>query len=266
MFEALANESTQIIDLSVGLEDGIASEPWPPEIDYQSHKDGAETLSKALRDQGFDVDPEDFPDGLGMAAEMITAFPHTATHMDAPWHYGPEVDGEPSKTIDEVPLSACAGYAVVLDFTWKEPRTEITVDEIKEQLDELDHDLSEGEIVLLHTGADELWGQPEYLAEYPGMNAEGTKFLIDQGVKLIGTDAYGFDKPFAEMGRRFDETGDTNELFPAHFVGRDVEYFQIEKMANLNQLPRRTNIPFAAFPVKIKNGSGGWVRPVAFIE
>jgi kynurenine formamidase len=266
MLDLFGSDSTQLIDLSVGLEDGVASEPWPPEIDYEDHEGGAETLASALRSQGFDVEAEDFPDGIGMAAERITAYPHTATHMDAPWHYGPEVDGRPSKTIDEVPLSECIGRAVVFDFTWKEPRTEITVDEIRDQLDELDHELSPGEIVLIHTGADDLYGEPEYLTEFPGMNAEGTKYLVERGVTLIGTDAYGFDKPFAEMGRRFQETGDSDELFPAHFAGRDVEYYQIEKMANLNRLPRRTDIPFAAFPVKIENGSGGWVRPVAFVD
>ncbi|RDI69929.1 cyclase family protein [Halopelagius longus] len=266
MWSQLASGDARILDLSISIEADVESEPWPPEINYEDHEDGAETLAATLRQQGFDVDAEDFPGGLGLAAEFLTATPHTATHMDAPWHYGPEVDGDPAKTIDEVPLSWGIGNAVVLDFTWKEPRSEISAEEIEVQLEELDHELSAGEIVLVQTGADELWGTHEYLTEYPGMSAEGTKFLVEQGVKVVGTDAYGFDKPFVEMGRRFEETGDSDELWPAHFAGREVEYCQIEKMANLDALPRRTEIPLLAIPVSIENGSGGWVRPIAVIE
>ena len=98
------------------------------------------------------------------------------------------------------------------------------------------------------------------------MSSEATNYLLEAGVRVIGTDAYGFDKPFAEMGRRFAETGSSEELWPAHLAGREREYCQIEKLANLDRLPRRTNVPLVAFPVRIENASAGWVRPVAFAE
>ncbi|MDJ1433830.1 cyclase family protein [Halostagnicola sp. A-GB9-2] len=266
MWNKLVSGDVRIVDLSIPIQADVESEPWPPEIEYENHEDGAKTLAEPLQGQGFDVDPEDFPDGLGMAAEFITAAPHTSTHMDAPWHYGPEVDGEPAKTIDEVPVEWGIGEAIVLDFTWKEPRTEISKAELEEQLAKYDHELSPDDIVLLHTGADERWGTAEYLTEFPGMSAEGTTYLVERGVKVIGTDAYGLDKPFVEMGRRFEETGDSDELWPAHFAGRDVEYCQIEKLTNLDELPQGTGIPFLAVPTQIEDGSGGWVRPLAFVE
>lgn len=261
----MSSQESDLIDLSIGLEAGVDSEPFPPEITYRDHADGAERLAAHLRDQGFDVEASDFPDGLGLATEDVSAIPHTGTHMDAPWHYGPEVDGEPARTIDEVPLEWCVGEAVVLDFTWKEPRSEISAEEVRTQLAELDHDLSAGEMVFIETGADELWGTSEYLTEFPGMGSEATKYLVGEGVKVIGTDAYGFDKPFVEMARRFVDTGDSAELWPAHFAGREVEYCQIEKMANLDELPRRTGVPVTAQPVVIEDASGGWVRPVAHV-
>ncbi|WP_226004228.1 cyclase family protein [Natrinema salinisoli] len=259
-------DETTLIDLSIGLEDGVASEPTPPSIDAFDHEAGAERLAETLREQGYDVDAGDFPDGMGLAWEDLEVIPHAGTHLDAPWHYGPEVDGEPAKTIEEIPLEWCRGNAVVLDFRWMEPGSEISASDLEDALADLDHDLSPGEIVLIQTGADELWGQPEYLTEFPGMSAEGTKFLVEQGVKVIGTDAYGFDKPFATMGERYVESGDDGELWPAHLAGRDVEYCQIEKMANLDRLPRKTDIPVVAFPIKIEDGSAGWVRPVALLE
>ncbi|ADB62321.1 cyclase family protein [Haloterrigena turkmenica DSM 5511] len=262
----LTSDDATLIDLSIGLEDGPPSEPMPPSIDAFDHEAGAERLAENLRELGHDVDAEDFPAGMGLAWEDLEVIPHAGTHLDAPWHYGPEVDGEPAKTIEEIPLEWCRGNAVVLDFREKDAGEEIDVADLETALDDLNHDLSPSEIVLIQTGADELWGTPEYLTQFPGMSAEGTKFLVDQGVTVIGTDAYGFDKPFTEMGRRYVESGDESELWPAHFAGREVEYCQIEKMANLDELPRKTDVPIVAFPIKIENGSAGWVRPVAFVE
>lgn len=266
LWEALTNGDVEFIDLSIGLEPD-ASEPFPPEIEYFDHERGAEMLTANLHELGYEeIEASNFPGGMGLTWEELTLIPHAGTHLDAPWHYGPDVDGEPSKTIDEIPLEWCAGNAVVLDFTWKEPRTEIGRDEIESELESLDHELTEGEIVLLETGADELWGTADYTTEFPGMGAAGTKYLVEQGVKVIGTDAYGFDKPFAEMGRRYVESGDESELWPAHFAGREVEYCQIESMANLDELPGRTEVPIVTFPVEIKDASAGWVRPVALLE
>lgn len=259
--------NADLIDLSIGLEPGAKSEPWPPEIEYMDHMEGAATLTERLKELGVDdMEPDEFPDGHGLAWETVEAIPHTGTHLDAPWHYGPTVGDESAKTIDEIPLDWCWGNAVILDFTGKEPETEISTAEIKERLDNLDHTLSPGELVFVETGADEMWGSAEYLTEFPGMSAEATKYIVNQGVKVIGTDAYGFDKPFATMAERYAETGDNSELWPAHLAGRDVEYCQIEKMANLDKLPKRTDIPVVTFPVKIEEASAGWVRPVAFVE
>jgi len=262
----LSLADTEVVDLSIGIEPGAASEPWPPEVDYFDHEDGAELLAANLRERGYDVDPGAFPDGRGLAWEEVTAIPHTGTHLDAPWHYGPEAGDGPARTVDEVPLEWCRGDAIVLDVRHLDPGEEITPEEIDAALADLDHELSAGEIVLLQTGADELWGSPEYLTEFPGMGRAATRHLVERGVRVIGTDAYGFDKPFAEMGRRYAETGDGGELWPAHFAGRDGEYCQIEKMANLDALPRRTGVPLVTFPVSIADASAGWVRPVALFE
>jgi kynurenine formamidase len=262
----LSFDDVEPVDLSIGLSPGTPSEPWPPDIEYFDHADGAELLAGSLRDLGHDVDPSAFPDGMGLAWEEVTAIPHAGTHLDAPWHYGPESGGEPARTVDEIPLEWCCGDAVVLDFRWKAAGDEITAADLEDALADLSHDLSPGELVFLETGADEHWGTADYLTEFPGMSAEATRYLVERGVKVVGIDAYGFDKPFAEMGRRYAESGDPAELWPAHFAGREVEYCQIEKLANLDALPRRTGVPVVTFPVSIAGASAGWVRPVAFVE
>ena len=259
-------EDATLVDLSIGIEDGAVSEPDPASIDRMDHREGAEWLAENLQALGRDVTADDFPDGTALAWEEVHAITHTATHMDAPYHYGAESEGEPARTIDEVPLSWGCGEAVVLDVRHLEAGAEIGVDDLQEALADLGHDLSAGEIVLIQTGADELWGAPEYLTDFPGVGREATEWLVDHGVRVIGTDAYGFDKPFDEMGRRFEKTGDAGELWPAHLAGRDGEYCQIEKMANLDSLPRKTNVPLVAFPIVVEDASAGWVRPVAVFE
>ena len=255
-----------LVDLSIGLEPGVDSEPFPPSVEYYDHEQGAALLAANLQGRGYDVSAGGFPDGSALAWEEVTAIPHAGTHLDAPWHYGPECDGDSAKTIEDVPLEWCCGNAVVLDFTDLDAGAEITPDGIDARLDALDHDLTAGELVFVQTGADELWGTDAYLTEFPGMGAAATKHLVEQGVRVIGTDAYGFDKPFTEMGRRYVETGDDGELWPAHLAGREVEYCQIEKMANLDELPRRTEVPVVTFPVTIADASAGWVRPVAMLD
>jgi kynurenine formamidase len=39
----------------------------------------------------------------------------------------------------------------------------------------------------------------------------------------------------------------------------------LEKLTNLGALPQPHGFWFAAFPVKLRGGSAGWVRPVALV-
>ncbi len=55
-------------------------------------------------------------------------------------------------------------------------------------------------------------------------------------------------------------------LWGAHFVGKDKEYSHIEKLANLDKLPKPFGFKVACFPVKLTGGSAGWARVVAILE
>ena len=247
-----------IIDLSVPIEDRAKSEPWPARIHYSSHKDGTKIAESA------GVKAEDFPGGIGLSLEELTLITHCGTHLDAPYHFGPTVEGVPAKTIDQVPLKWCIGNGVVLDLSQKEKSAPITEDDIKAAIEKLDYEIQAWDIVLIRTDRDKLWGSRDYPWVHPGMTREATLFLLNKGVKIIGTDAYGFDRPFTVM---FEETkaGDKGALWPAHFAGRDKEYLHLEKLANLDKLPNHGFI-FMAFPILIKKASAGWVRAVALVS
>ena len=82
---------------------------------------------------------------------------------------------------------------------------------------------------------------------------------------MIGIDAYTIDRPFKNMVEDFQRTGDGRYIWPAHFAGITREYCQIEKLANLDQIPNATGFWISCLPVKIKAASAGWRRAVAIV-
>ena len=251
---------TKIIDLSL-THQNFASEPYPPSISHTTHQEGARRLAALAQ-----IDPTDFEDGMALAGDQVSASTHSGTHVDAPWHYGPEVDGKKAKTIDQVPLEWCYGDGVVLDMRHLEQGAGITEEDIVKALEKINHTLVEGDIVLIQTGADKYWGTTKYLPAQSGLTMEATKYILDQGVRTIGIDGWGLDRPVRKMVEAYHKTGDQKELWPSHFYGRRKEYLQIEKMANLDLLPGPTGFKICCFPVKIENGSAGWTRAVAIVE
>lgn len=252
----------ELIDLSVSLEHQATSEPIPPSISYVTHE--AEGLQQMQ--QLFGVKPEDlvYSGGQGWAIERIEAITHTGTHVDAPYHYGSISEGKPARRIDEVPLDWCFRPGVVVDVRHKKPGELITVDDLSQCLRAIDYQLQPLDIVLLHTGCDKKIDSPNYF-EQPGLGREGVLWLVEQGVRMIGIDAYTLDRPFANMIEDYRRTGDGKHIWPAHFAGLTREYCQIEKLANLDQIPQPHGFFVSCFPVKISAASAGWCRAVAMI-
>ena len=186
--------------------------------------------------------------------------------MDAPWHYGPTVAGEPSRKIDKVPLEWCYGDGVVLDLRHKKTGDWITEEDIKECLARIDYEVKAGDIVLLWTGTDEHRDSPDYPELHPGMSIPATEYLLDRGVRVIGIDAFGFDRPFSFQVPEF-KAGKRESLMPCHHIlGRQREYFQIEQITNIGAIPKPHGFKICCFPINVKDASGAWVRPVAIVE
>ena len=88
---------------------------------------------------------------------------------------------------------------------------------------------------------------------------------MEAGVKVIGIDAYTLDRPFASMVADYRRTGDGRFIWPAHFAGISREYCQIEKLANLDRIPRPHGFYVSCLPVRIAGASAGWCRAVALV-
>ncbi|MFZ5569553.1 MAG: cyclase family protein [Thermodesulfobacteriota bacterium] len=258
------DRKTRFIDLSISIEADLPSDPpmMIPKIDYLDHESGAEQMQLFFPG----VRKDQLPGGLGWAVEFVALTTHSGTHLDAPHHYHPTMDkGKPALTIDQIPLEWCFSDGVVLDFSAKADGDRITAADVETELSRIDYRLKPLDIVLIRTGADKVWGKAEYLTKGAGMTRESTLFLLNHGVKVVGTDAWSWDRPLPFLSQEFQATGDPAVIWEAHFAGIEKGYCHMEKMANLDKIPRPHGFKVSCFPVRIKSASAAWVRAVAMV-
>ncbi len=254
----------RIVDLSVPVISELPVDPdfQRPKINYQNHKQTAQGMSDFFKGATQD----DLPEGNGWAIELIEIGTHAGTHLDAPWHFYPTMNGgERAWGIDEVPLEWCIGPGVKIDMSDKPDGYKIMAKDLEEYFAKVNYTIKPGDIALLATSAPSRWGREEYLLAGAGMSAEATHWLIDRGVKVMGTDGWSWDVPLPLESKEFAKTGDASIIWEAHRVSREKAYCHIEKLANLHLLPV-SGYTVSCMPVKIKAASAGWCRAVAMFD
>jgi kynurenine formamidase len=253
----------KLIDLSRSLENDVPADPpgLEPSIEYRSHKAGvAEMLGMfpGLRE-------DQLPNAEAWAAERLHIQTHNGTHMDAPWHYASTMNGgERAWTIDEIPLDWCLRPGVKLDFRDLPHGYVVGADEIARKLSDIGHTLEPFDIVLMNTGAEAAYGAAEYIHSGCGFGRGATLWLVDHGVRVVGTDAWSWDAPFSFTRARFAKDGDPSIIWEGHKAGLEQAYCQLEKLANLDELPA-TGFTVSCFPFKIRGASAGFTRAVAIL-
>jgi len=96
-----------------------------------------------------------------------------------------------------------------------------------------------------------------------GVTTEATGWLYDQGVRVIGIDAWGWDAPLDRQAREALTHRLPGIFWAAHQV--DLPYAQIERLVNLDTLPP-FGFKISCFPLKIVGGSAGPARVVALLD
>jgi kynurenine formamidase len=231
-----------------------------PEIDFVGNDRGADIMCEI-----FSCPKTDLPEEEGWAEEMITLSSHLGTHVDAPLHYGSTCGGAPSKTIDQIPLDELYCDAVVLDMTHKKGTADaITVDDLKRALEAVQYRIKEGDAVLIRTDHDKFALDDPMRYNYPGMVRESALYLAECGAKIGGTDALGWDRPFAKMVEQYHESKDKSHIWDAHFAYRDIEVYVVQQLVNLEKLPPH-GFKVAFFPILLVGTSAAPARVVAFI-
>lgn len=252
----------KIIDLSKPIQYN-REDPWfmKVKIKHKPHHKAKWLLR--LLGLPFRLFPKDF---IGWADDTIQKMGvHSTTHIDAPWHYSPTVAGEPAKTIDQIPLDWCYGDGLVIDMSHKEDFDPITVEDLKDALKKTNITLAKGNIVLIRTDRDQLLGTKEYPHRGTGMSAAATHWLIDQGIKVMGIDQWGWDLPLKYQMQEAKRTNNSELFWEAHLVGKEKEYCHIEQLTNLKSLPS-SGFKVAVFPLKIVGASAAPARVVAIFE
>jgi kynurenine formamidase len=258
----------RFIDISSPLKAGIASDPphMLPEIDYLDHHRTAPQMAAYMG-----VPLETLPEGEYAAVEQVRISTHNGTHLDAPYHYFSRMNertvpgGEPSWRIDEVPLEWCFQPAVKLDFRRLPDGHVVQPAEVEAELRRIGHEIKPLEIVVVNTRAGARYGEADYVDTGCGMGKAATLWLLERGVRLVGTDAWSWDAPFSATRKRIAEGGSPDLIWEGHRAGREIGYSHLEKLHNLEALPA-DGFQVVCFPVKVHRGSAGWTRAVAVLD
>lgn len=161
---------------------------------------------------------------------------HLGTHVDAPRHVY-----NAGRTIDEFPIEAFCGRAVVLDVRCDRKRELLPRD-----LEQGGPTVERGDIVLLHTGWSARFGTPSY-DDHPYLGNDAAGWLAERGIKMLGMDTITPDLPAEERPPDYP--------MPAHriLLGRDI--FIIENVGDLSPvLGRRLFV--SAVPTRIRGADG----------
>ena len=267
-----------IVDLSVS----ISEEFWEPEaieVKRVDHAAGADKLGRSVSyfNQGETIfgslrqffaaesnliTRRDFPDGQGLSQMFYRLSTHTGTHVDAPYHYGKRAnaDSEPAK-ITDLPLEHFMGPGAVVDVSDFEGA--IDAECVAQICDRDQLPISPETIVVFNTGSGRHIGKQAYFKNYRGIEPSAVTYLLDRGVRTVGTDAFSFDRPFIQMIEAYKATKDKSVLWPTHFLGRDRPYIQIERLGNLDGLPGKSGFLICCFPIKLDGADASWTRAVA---
>jgi kynurenine formamidase len=200
------------------------------------------------------------PGGWFYASNAICTPEHGGTHLDAPIHFA-----EGKHTADEIPLERLMAPAIVIDVASKasaNPDYRLTADDVRAW--EAQHGTIEpGTIVLLRTGWGARWpDRKKYFGDdtpgatdnlhFPSYGEDSARVLVtDRRVAALGVDTASID-----YGQ--------STLFESHRILFEKNIPAFENVANLDQLPL-TGFSVIALPMKIKGGSGGPLRIVAFL-
>jgi len=227
-------------------------------VEKADHAAGAESIAAIAG-----VGPELLRNGEGWAVETIALGTHNTTHVDAPWHYNSTIQGSPATKIDELPLDWFHGPGVVIEARGRADGDALEIADFEAGLEAAEHELIPGDVVLVRTGGDEFLSDPGYMARGCGVTAEATVWLCDQGIRLVGIDAWGWDRPLHLQAEEAKQKAEQGIFWQAHQCDR--AYSQIERLAGLDQLPL-TGFEVFAFPLKVVGGSAGPARVVAIVR
>jgi kynurenine formamidase len=183
-------------------------------------------------------------------ADLFMAI-HTATHIDAPYHFVP--DGVP---IDRIPLDTFVGEGAVFRVQRiAEPRRRLTVDDLRAAYK---GDGLRGRLAVVATGwSNRAFADPRrYFGESPTLAPEAARWLVESGVKAVVLDC-ATDAP--------EPVPVADQACPVHHTLLRAGVPIVENCTNLVEIPEG-RVTVYAIPLKILAESGAPARVFAIAE
>jgi len=203
----------RLVDVSVLLAPGLAIYPGNPAFELAPVKRIAE--------------------GASSNVSRLVMGTHTGTHVDAPRHF---FDDKPG--VDALALELLVGRARVIDLPHRGGITEahLAAAGLREDLR-----------VLLRTPNSALWNGEAFHTDYTYLTEGGARFLVDQGVKVVGVDYLSVEQ-FGASGA------------PAHhaLLGNGVVIIEGLDLSEAEA----GQYEMYCLPLKIKDGDGAPARVV----
>jgi kynurenine formamidase len=189
-------------------------------------------------------------------AEILHLAVHSATHVDAPFHFHAEL-----ATVDQLDPTALIGPAVVVDLTDLHGAVAIAADRLLAWESAADEQIHPGDGVLLHTGHSRAWGLGEDGERYwrhgsPYLADDAVELLADRRIRLVGVES--FDPDWVDLDDLSTAT------FPAHRKLLPRGVLIVENLVNLGAIAA-TRCLLIALPLKLRGCSGSPVRVIALV-
>ncbi len=178
----------------------------------------------------------------GFAEKLITMFSHTGTHIDAPAHMIAGANG-----LDDFNVEQFYGKGIVIDIGKSNKKV---IEESDINFDFLD--LTKYDFLLFCAGWSKLWGKEEYFYNFPVLDKDFVKKLVQTNIKGFGFDYISIDP-----------VGSTDYVNHYHVLGSNK--IIIENLNNLEKLIGK-EFYFSCLPLRIKNCDGSPTRAVGIIE
>lgn len=223
---------SRVIDLTIPLAPGVGGHP----------------MFRTVSIEPFHVHERDRRSNADLSLAI-----HTATHIDAPYHFFPE-----GVTIDRIPPERFLAEGVLIDLTAiAEPLHRFSVAELL-SVGGVEPERLRGRIAVFRTlWSNRTFGQERYFFENPSLDGESAAWVADQGVNAV---LFDMATDIAEPGKPV-----CDQAQPVHraLLGRGCPI--IENCTNLQGLTGR---PFriVALPLLISGESGAPARVLAIEE
>ncbi len=158
---------------------------------------------------------------------------HAGTHIDSPRHM---LEG--GKGLDQFSVETFTGRGVYI----KVENNQFDLESIKQT------DIQKADIVLFHTGMDELYSKPEYFENYPAIPEIIAHYLVEKQIKMVGVDTCSVDQ----------------QTVVIHKLLLQNDILILENLTNLASLKDK-QFTIYAFPLKLSL-DGSPIRVVAEIK